>query len=226
MVYGSPLLVFFLPCTGSAWVAAGTGATHMARSQRRIRPTNVSLRVQRLQRSAMCPRQEEDLIAEVGAVESCDRLQVSGAPILGRKIGVCHLIFLAPILALLVFWLLPFSLALPIYLGVLGLTALFIWPMIGPFRRVPITGQEGMMGVWAEALTALNPRGLVRCQGEVWEAKAEEPIPSGEQVWVLGIHRLILSVGRHDPSVAGCCYQHGGYLKWFRMSPGNPTARR
>ncbi len=139
---------------------------------------------------------------------------------------MCHLIFLAPIMALPVFWLLPFSLALPIYLGVLGLTALFVWPIIGPFRRVPITGREGMMGARAEAITELSPRGLVRCQGEVWEATAEEPIPSGERVWVLGIHRLLLTVGRQDPSTTDCCSRHGGFLKWFRMSPEHPTARR
>jgi membrane-bound ClpP family serine protease len=138
---------------------------------------------------------------------------------------MCHLIFLAPVLALPVFWLLPFSQALPIYLGVVALTALITWPVIGPLRRSPVTGREGMIGVRGEAITALNPRGLVRCHGEVWEATAEESIPGGERVWVLGIHRLLLTVGRHAPRATACCSRHGGFLALFRMSPERPEGR-
>lgn len=139
---------------------------------------------------------------------------------------MCHRIFLAPVLALPVFWLLPISLALPIYLGVVALTALITWPVIGPLRRSPVTGREGMVGARGEAITALSPRGLVRCQGEVWEATAEEPIPGGERVWVLGIHRLRLTVGRNAPRATGCCSRQGGFLALFRLSPGRPAGRR
>jgi membrane-bound ClpP family serine protease len=138
---------------------------------------------------------------------------------------MCHLIFLAPVLALPVFWLLPLSVALPIYLGVVALTALITWPVIGPLRRSPVTGREGMIGARGEALTPLSPRGLVRCQGEVWEAMSDEPIPGGERVWVLDIYRLRLTVGRQAPRATGCCSRHGGFLALFRMSPGGPEGR-
>ena len=48
---------------------------------------------------------------------------------------MCHLVFLAPILSLPVFWLLPASLALPIYLTVVGMTALVLWPVVGAMRQ-------------------------------------------------------------------------------------------
>ncbi|HSB78812.1 MAG TPA: NfeD family protein [Candidatus Methylomirabilis sp.] len=139
---------------------------------------------------------------------------------------MCHLIFLAPVLALPVFWLLPFSVALPIYLGVLGLTTLITWPVIGALRRSPVTGREGMVGVRGEALTMLNPRGLVRCQGEVWEATAEESIPGGERVWVLGIRHLLLTVGRHAPRATECCSWHGGSRRPVRVPPERPEERQ
>ncbi len=121
---------------------------------------------------------------------------------------MCHLIFLAPILALPVFWLLPLSLALPIYLGVVGMTGLVLWPVVGAMRQPLRNGVEGMIGARGEALTDLNPDGLVRCQGEMWEATAEEPIPGGERVWVLDVNRLHLTVGRQAPSSAATCPAH------------------
>ncbi len=109
---------------------------------------------------------------------------------------MCHLILFAPLLALPLFWLLPLNLALPIYGIVVGLTALIAWPAVVAMRRPSVTGQEGMMGARGEALTELNPHGLIRCQGEVWSATAEELIPAGERVRVVAVDRLHARVTR------------------------------
>ncbi len=87
---------------------------------------------------------------------------------------MCHLIFFAPVLALPIFWLLPFSVALPAYGAVAALTALVAWPVVAAMRRPHLTGLEGMVGAQGEALTELNPHGLVRCQGEVWSASENQ----------------------------------------------------
>lgn len=109
---------------------------------------------------------------------------------------MCHLVFFAPLLALPLFWFLPFSVALPIFGSVLGVTALIAWPVVTAMRRPQLTGPEGIIGARGEALTELNPHGLVRCQGEVWSATAEEPIPGGERVRVVAVDRLHLRVTR------------------------------
>ena len=109
---------------------------------------------------------------------------------------MCHLILFAPVLALPVFWLLPWNIALPIYGVVLVLTALVAWPVVGALRRPQLTGSEGMIGARAEAITELSPHGLVRCQGEVWSATADEPVAGGERVCVLAMDRLHLRVTR------------------------------
>lgn len=110
---------------------------------------------------------------------------------------MCHVILFAPVLALPVFWLLPATTAIPVYGVVVALTALVLWPVFVTFRRPPVTGREGMVGLRCETLTDLAPQGLVRCQGEVWSAHAEERFAAGEPVRVLSVSRLELRVGRY-----------------------------
>ncbi len=112
---------------------------------------------------------------------------------------MCHLIFMAPILTLPVFWLLALSVALPIYLGVVGMTGLVLWPVIGAMRRPLCNGVEGMIGVRGEAVTELNPTGLVHCQGEVWSATADEAVAPGERVWITDVNRLKVRVTPRAP---------------------------
>jgi len=114
---------------------------------------------------------------------------------------MCHLILLAPVLALPILWLLPPSIAVLAYGSVLVGTALIAWPIVAAMRRQPLNGIEGMVGARGEAITELSPRGLVRCQGEVWSATANEPIAGGERVRVVTVDRLHLQVVRYAPKV-------------------------
>jgi membrane-bound ClpP family serine protease len=118
---------------------------------------------------------------------------------------MCHLIFLAPILMLPIFWFLPLSLALPIWLSVTAATGLIMWPVVQALGRPQVAGREAMVGIRGVALSDLNPGGLVRCLGEVWRASAEEPIAQGEQVWVLSVHHLRVRVGRQVPKAVLAC---------------------
>jgi membrane-bound serine protease (ClpP class) len=86
--------------------------------------------------------------------------------------------------------------AFPIFGTVLVLTALIAWPVVAAMRRPQLTGREGMVGARGETLTDLNPHGLIRCQGEVWSATAEEPISAGERIRVVAVDRLHARVAR------------------------------
>ena len=110
---------------------------------------------------------------------------------------MCHLILFAPVLALPLFWLLPLSVALPVYGAVLVPTALIAWPVVTAMRRPQLTGPEAIIGARGEALTDLDPHGLIRCQGEVWSATANEALSSGERVRVLAVDRLQVHVARY-----------------------------
>ncbi len=62
-------------------------------------------------------------------------------------------------------------------------------------RRRPTTGVEGIVGETGEALSLLNPRGLVRVHGEIWNAESVSgKIAKGEEVRVREIYNLKLKV--------------------------------
>jgi membrane-bound serine protease (ClpP class) len=61
-------------------------------------------------------------------------------------------------------------------------------------RRRPLTGQEGMRGQAAMAVTPLAPEGWVRVHGEQWKAVADAPVEPGEIVTVTAVEGLTLRV--------------------------------
>lgn len=62
--------------------------------------------------------------------------------------------------------------------------------------RKPLTGKAGLLGERGVALSDLNPTGKVLVHGEYWEAQAEEFIPEHEQVEVVQVNNLLLTVRR------------------------------
>ena len=45
-------------------------------------------------------------------------------------------------------------------------------------------------------MTDLSPQGKVFVRGEYWDARAEDPLASGEEVRVVGVEGLLLRVRR------------------------------
>ena len=66
-------------------------------------------------------------------------------------------------------------------------------------RRRVRTGVEGHVGERAQVVRALSPEGKVRFRGEVWKARAPEPVAAGETVTVVGTEGLTLEVRARDP---------------------------
>ena len=56
------------------------------------------------------------------------------------------------------------------------------------------TGEEGMIGLVGDAVTALTPEGKVFVHGEYWDAVASRPVGAGARVRVTAIDRLKLAV--------------------------------
>ena len=66
-------------------------------------------------------------------------------------------------------------------------------------RKKPTTGQEGLIGETAEAITNLNPYGEVSVHGEIWKALSMSgEISEGEKIKVTGIENLLLKVNKID----------------------------
>jgi membrane protein implicated in regulation of membrane protease activity len=111
-----------------------------------------------------------------------------------------HLIIMLPIVGIIVFFLLPLSAAIPVYLVILLASGLAYWSVARAMRRRPKTGREGLIGATARVVSHVQPGGnaryLVRTQGELWGADSPDALREGEVVTVTGIDGLKLRVQR------------------------------
>jgi membrane-bound ClpP family serine protease len=102
-----------------------------------------------------------------------------------------------PILGLGLFYILPFRMALPIYLFLLFVSGLMYYGMLrvmGRKRKV-LTGFEEMIGKEGLVLEDISPEGKVRIDNELWTARARTGrFLKGEKVRVSGHEGLRLIV--------------------------------
>ena len=106
-------------------------------------------------------------------------------------------------LVLLVLWAL--GIKIPLWATIviallLGTFAFITHKVIIPsFHKKKVTGSEGMIGLDAEVIEPLMPVGVIRVEGEYWKAKSvDEDIAAGEEVEILGLDRLTLTVRLKD----------------------------
>jgi membrane-bound serine protease (ClpP class) len=85
---------------------------------------------------------------------------------------------------------------LPLTIVTSLLFAVAVGLSIRTLRSRPTTGREGMVGLKGTACSPLAPRGTVEIRGEIWWALADETIPEGQMVEVVGVEGLLLKVRR------------------------------
>ncbi|HEV7506245.1 MAG TPA: nodulation protein NfeD [Thermoanaerobaculia bacterium] len=65
-------------------------------------------------------------------------------------------------------------------------------------RRLPVrTGAEGLIRETGVARSELAPRGKVFVHGELWDAEADEAVAAGEEVEIVAVKHLLLTVRPH-----------------------------
>jgi membrane-bound serine protease (ClpP class) len=69
-----------------------------------------------------------------------------------------------------------------------------IWLAMRQRKRRVVTGQESIVGDWAEALDDFSGQGRVRIYGESWLAVASSPVRKGQRVRVDRVDGLTLHV--------------------------------
>lgn len=90
----------------------------------------------------------------------------------------------------------PLGALLPIILMVVGVAGFITWLVARTHRLTPTTGVEGLVGEEGETTSALAPEGTIFVHGEVWRARAPEPLAAGVRVRVLRSEGLLLYVER------------------------------
>jgi membrane-bound serine protease (ClpP class) len=95
----------------------------------------------------------------------------------------------------LALFVLPDPWALLVVVGALFLEIgeVFFWFWYTRRRRVQV-GAETLIGLEGVVVTPCRPRGQVRLQGEIWDARCDAGAAAGERVRVVGREGLTLAV--------------------------------
>jgi membrane-bound serine protease (ClpP class) len=79
---------------------------------------------------------------------------------------------------------------------------LFIFGVLGYAVKAQMakvqTGMEGLIGETGIAKTDIIGKGKVSVHGELWEAKSDEPVKTGEEVIIIGVERLVVEVKKKE----------------------------
>ena len=111
---------------------------------------------------------------------------------------MCHLILLMPAFALAIFWILPLTVAGPVYADV---NALSLWMYAYIWRAMQRTVQgvaEELLHSDGEVIEVQENALRVRVHSEMWNAESKDSLHRGDHVKVVGMTGLILRVRRID----------------------------
>jgi membrane protein implicated in regulation of membrane protease activity len=87
----------------------------------------------------------------------------------------------------------PWGLVAIVLAAVADVTEVIIFRWWSQRKRARV-GVQVLVGKTAVALSALAPRGQVRIDGEIWEARSASPVARGDEVVVRDIDGLTLLV--------------------------------
>ncbi len=96
------------------------------------------------------------------------------------------------------------SVILPVVMGISAILIFLVRLAVASQRRRSVTGTSGMIDEAGVALSPILPgaTGRVATHGEIWQARAGEPIAEGDAVRVVAVDGLTLTV-RRDPGREG-----------------------
>jgi membrane-bound serine protease (ClpP class) len=90
------------------------------------------------------------------------------------------------------------QLIVPMTLVTAGIILFLVRLAVQAQRQPATTGADGMIAETGEALTSIDPGGVgrVRAHGEIWTATADGVVSAGDQVRVVSVRGLLLTVKR------------------------------
>jgi len=109
---------------------------------------------------------------------------------------MCHLLLLAPVFGLLIFWLSPIWIAVPVYSVILLLSILLYVITIRMMRLPQMTGVHSLLQRSGVVIDVVDRGPRVRIGGEIWQAVSTDRLQVDEQVNVVKQHGMTLEVER------------------------------
>ncbi len=100
-----------------------------------------------------------------------------------------------PLLALLLFAIFSWRIALPLYLLVLASSFYFTWRSIRAQRKIrPVIGRKAMIGDRAFVTRVGNDDAEVEYKGETWKAVSNQQLHPGQEIMIVKVEGLVLHV--------------------------------
>lgn len=109
---------------------------------------------------------------------------------------MCHLVLLLPVISLPLFWLLPLTQAVPLYLGITAISALIYYLAIKAMRRPVVTGVEALLRSTGEVISKEGDTFRVRAHNDVWNAESTDNLQTGDCINIVALKGLTLVVRR------------------------------
>jgi membrane-bound serine protease (ClpP class) len=88
--------------------------------------------------------------------------------------------------------------AIAVSAGFGGITVFLVRLAVRARQRKTRLGADALVGSAASAMEPLNPEGHVLVEGEIWRAVANEPVPAGTRLTVVGHNQYLLQVARAE----------------------------
>jgi membrane-bound serine protease (ClpP class) len=111
---------------------------------------------------------------------------------------MCHIALLLPVFGIVVFWIWPLSIALPVYLMILAVSSMLYYLLMKVITTPVKTGKKGLIGDIGELTDIKNYKGHVKIHGEIWAAETKSRLHKGDHVRVLAINGLKLNVQKDN----------------------------
>lgn len=105
-----------------------------------------------------------------------------------------NLFFVLAIVGLGLFLVLPWWLALILYLPILAAYLYTTWTTWQVRHLPPVTGREGMVGRRATVVRVAGGLIQVQYQGEIWQATSSQPLQPHQEVVIQAVEGLTLVV--------------------------------
>lgn len=102
----------------------------------------------------------------------------------------CHFLLMSPVIGLGLFLILPWSIALPLYLVIVAFS-FFLYAKIMQSMHQPVrTGQEGLLG----QVGTVSPGGSLKVAGECWRIAKPAGLVPGQRVRIVDFIGMSLEV--------------------------------
>lgn len=105
-----------------------------------------------------------------------------------------HLLLLVVLLGWILFLILSWQIALPLYMIAVIISLVIYWKIIQSQRQQPVIGKRAMIGDQAVVAKAEGSDIEVEYQGEIWRAVSAQPLHRDQQVTIEAVEGLVLRV--------------------------------